>query len=99
MHISYFLDFSTLKSFFNSLRLLPELNTQGETSNSKNIRGVPWRNQYRIGTDYWIATNEDYSDEEYSSYIEEYDEEENEDEDDIEEYCIEHLSHKGWVEI
>lgn len=98
MHISYFLDFSTLKEFFNSLRLLPELNTQGETSNSKNIRGVPWGNQYKIGSDYWIATNEDYSNEEYSSYIEEYDEEE-EDEDDIEEYCIEHLSHKGWVEI
>lgn len=95
MHISYFLDFSTFKGFFDSLKSLSELNAQGATSKTKNIRGVPWGNQYRIGSDYWIATNEEYGDdEEYSSYMEEYEEE-----DDIEEYVIEHLSHKGWVEI
>lgn len=90
MHISYFLNFYTLKGFVKSLLDLPGHNARGLTS--KQSHKVPWGDQYRVlsKNEYWICTY-DYEDQEY--YPE--GEEEIEDED----YIIEYLSHQGWVQV
>lgn len=90
MHISYFLNRSSISGFIKSLVKLPGLNARGLTSHRLPL--VPWGNQYRIvdKNDYWIDTYnqcecDDYEEEDYEEIIEDY--------------VVEYLSHQGWVQV
>lgn len=90
-HISYFINTYTFKGFLKSLISLPGHNARGLTS--KNLRPVPWGNQYKIDGIYSLYDREAYDEDA------EYEEEDYDNEYEYKEQIIEHLSPQGWVRI